>query len=114
SSHFLFISCSTKSAIAITCGWLLASQIIKKSATASFTFLRSREIMFSPFFSCIALMMVLMSFEFFVNRTELFFFRVANTDNCSNNLFLRLDVFVARSGFLVAGYRVFYQKQATN
>ena len=31
-------------------------------------------------------------FEFFVNRTVLFFFRVANTDNCSNNFLLRFEV----------------------
>ena len=51
---------------------LLASQIIKKSATASFIFLRSREIIFSPFFSWIAAIMVLMIFEFLVNRVHFF------------------------------------------
>ena len=36
--------------MALICGWLLASQITKKSATASGILRKSNETMFSPFF----------------------------------------------------------------
>ena len=74
-----------ESAIALTWVVLAPSQMTKKSDTASGIFLRSREIMFSPFFCWIAFMIFLKIFEFLVNRTALLRFRVANIDSCSNN-----------------------------
>ena len=64
---------------------LPASHIMKKSDTASGIFRKSREMIFSAFFSCIALIIVLKIFEFRVNLTTLLRFRVANIDSCSNN-----------------------------
>ena len=51
---------------------LVASQITKKSATASGILRRSSEIIFSPFFSWIACMIPLKIFEFRVSRPALF------------------------------------------
>jgi len=42
----------------------------------------------SPFFSCIAFMMALKIFEFFVNLTTLLRLRVANIESCSNNQYV--------------------------
>jgi hypothetical protein len=56
---------------------LVASQIIKKSLTASGIFLRSREIMFSPFFSCIAFRISLKILEFVLSLVIVFFLREA-------------------------------------
>jgi BirA family biotin operon repressor/biotin-[acetyl-CoA-carboxylase] ligase len=71
--------------MALTCVVLPASQTIKKSATASGILRRSRDMIFSPFFSCIAWIMALIIFEFFANRTDLLGFRLTSIDNCSNN-----------------------------
>jgi BirA family biotin operon repressor/biotin-[acetyl-CoA-carboxylase] ligase len=63
---------------------LVASQITKKSATASGIFLKSSEMMFSPFLSCIALMMVLKILEFLVSLVSLLFLRDFKTDKGAN------------------------------
>ena len=72
--------------MALTCVLLPASQMMKKSATASGILRRSSEMIFSPFFSWIAFIMDLNNLEFLVNlpapeRLR----RVVKIDNCSNN-----------------------------
>ena len=54
----------------------------KKISYRFINFLRSREIIFSPFLSWIAAMMVLMIFELLVNRDALFL-RLVRDANCS-------------------------------
>lgn len=56
---------------------------MKKSATASGIFLRSRLTMFSPFFCCMALMMVLKMIPFLVNRVTFDFFCEVDTVNAA-------------------------------
>src|SRR5688572_8454055 len=87
--------------MALTCVGFPASQMIKKSATASFIFRRSSDTMCSPFFSCIAAIMVLMIFEFFVNRAALFFLREVNNANCSKYERIMFLVCVAGAGRLL-------------
>jgi hypothetical protein len=72
---------------------LAASQIIKKSATASGILRKSREMISSPFFSCIAFMMALKIFEFLVNLAALLRLRVASIESCSNNQYFFYDTF---------------------
>ena len=70
--------------MALTCVVDEASQMIKKSVTASGIFRKSRLIIFSPFLSFIEEIMALKNFELRVMRVTLFG-RVSRTDNCDNN-----------------------------
>jgi hypothetical protein len=81
--------------MALTCTVLLASQITKKSATASGTLRKSSDKIFSPFFSCIAWMTALKSLEFLFNRVTLLRLRLfANLESCSNNQFVLMNNFM--------------------
>ena len=71
--------------MALTWVVLFASQITKKSATASGIFRKSRAIMFSPFFSRIAFIIDLKIFELRLSFTTLVFLRSAKTDKGANN-----------------------------
>jgi BirA family biotin operon repressor/biotin-[acetyl-CoA-carboxylase] ligase len=74
-----------ESLMAFTCVVLVASQMIKKSATDSGIFLRSRETIFSAFLAWMAFMMVLKSLEFLVRLEAVLLGRAAKTDNGANN-----------------------------
>ena len=71
--------------MAFTCVVLDASHTIKKSADASGIFRRSRLTIFSPFLSCIALIIVLKIFELRESLVIMLFSRVCKTERGSNN-----------------------------
>jgi BirA family transcriptional regulator, biotin operon repressor / biotin---[acetyl-CoA-carboxylase] ligase len=77
--------------MAFTCVLLPAEHMIKKSDTASGIFLKSSEIILSPFFSWMAWMIVLKILEFFVNRATRWSLRVAKRVSCSNNQYVLVN-----------------------